>query len=65
MGPPPMCPDLVAPVNGMVMMTGNSVGDTATYSCDDGSGVVMVTCQDDGQWSDSPPICPVRKCKHM
>ena len=48
------------PENGMVMMTGNSVGDTATYSCDDGfslSGVDMVTCQDDGQWSDPPPIC--------
>ena len=48
------------PENGMVMMTGNSVGDTVTYSCDDGfslSGVDMVTCQDDGQWSDPPPIC--------
>ena len=55
-----LCPDLVDPVNGMVMMTGNSVGDTATYSCDDEfslSGVVMVTCEDDGQWSDPPPIC--------
>ena len=55
------------PVNGMVMMTGNSVGDTATYSCNDGyslSGVDMVTCQDNGQWSDPPPICvPVpREC---
>ena len=55
-----LCPDLVDPVNGTVMMTGNSVGDTATYSCDDGfalSGVIMVTCQDDGQWSDPPPTC--------
>ena len=65
-----MCPDLVDPVNGMVMVTGNSVGNTATYSCDDGfslSGVDMVTCQDDGQWSDLPPICvPVpRECIHM
>ena len=52
------------PVNGTVMMTGNSVGDTATYSCDDGfilSGVVMVTCQDDGQWSDPPPICAANR----
>ena len=55
-----LCPDLVDPVNGMVMMTGNSVGDTATYSCDDEfslSGVDMVTCQGDGQWSDHPPTC--------
>ena len=54
------------PVNGTVMMTGNSVGDTATYSCDDGfalSGVEMVTCQDNGQWSDPPPICVAnREC---
>ena len=47
-------------MNGVVMMTGNSVGDTATYSCDDEfslSGVDMVTCQGDGQWSDHPPTC--------
>ena len=54
------------PVNGMVMLTGNSVGDTTTYSCDDGfalSGEDMVTCQDDGKWSDPPPTCVAnRKC---
>ena len=65
-----LCPDLVDPVNGMVMMTGNSVGDTATYSCNDGyslSGVDMVTCEDDGEWSDPLPICvPVpHECIHM
>ena len=57
-------------VNGMVMMTGNSVGDTATYSCDDGyslSGVDMVICQDDAEWSDPYPICVTvpRECIHM
>ena len=55
-----LCPDLVDPVNGTVMMTGKSVGDTATYSCNNGfslSGVHMVTCQGDGEWSDSPPTC--------
>ena len=72
---PVTCPDLVDPVNGMVTMTGNSEDDTATYSCDDGYGLVgvdMVTCEDDGQWSDPPPICvpseyvPVpRECIHM
>ena len=58
-----LCPVLVDPENGKVMMTGNSVGDTATYSCDDGyslSGVDMVICLDDGQWSDPPPTCVLR-----
>ena len=49
----------------MVMMTGNSLGDTATYSCNNGyslSGVNIVTCEDNGQWSD-PPICvPFHTC---
>ena len=57
------------PVNGMVMMTGNSVEDTATYSCDAGyslSGVDMVTCLDDGQWSDPPPTCvPIPECSAL
>ena len=55
---------MVDPENGKVVMTGNSIGDTATYSCDDGfvlSGVDMVTCLADGQWSDHPPTCvPIR-----
>ena len=62
-----LCPDLVDPENGKVVMTGNSVentvGDTAVYSCDDGyslSGVDMVICLEDGQWSDHPPTCVLR-----
>ena len=54
-----LCPDLTDPANGAVMMTGNSVDDTATYTCDIGYelvGVMMVTCQGDGTW-DNPPIC--------
>ena len=44
----------------MVTMTGNSAGDTATYTCDDGYeliGSTTVTCMDDGTWSDEPPMC--------
>ena len=55
-----MCPDLDDIPNGAVMMTGNSVGDTATYTCDMGFelvGVMMVTCQDDGMWDNPPPEC--------
>ena len=55
------CPDLTAPNNGSVIMTGNSVGDTATYTCDPGfvlqDGAMMVTCQDDGTWDGPPPVC--------
>ena len=51
------------PVNGMVMMTGNSIGDTATYSCNQGYelvGAEILTCQSIGaQWSDSPPECKI------
>ena len=55
-----MCPDLTDPANGMVVMAGNSVGNTATYSCNSGFelvGAQTVTCQADGTWSDSPPTC--------
>ena len=51
------------PVNGMVMMTGNSTGDAATYSCDQGYelvGATILTCLSIGaQWSDSPPKCKI------
>ena len=51
------------PVNGMVMMTGNSMGDIATYTCDQGYelvGAELLTCQSIGaQWSDSPPECKI------
>ena len=55
-----MCPDLTDPANGMVVMAGSSVGDTATYSCNSGFelvGIQTVTCQADGMWSDPPPTC--------
>ena len=55
-----MCPDLTKPTNGIVTMTGNSVGDTATYSCETGYvvvGVETLACEDDGAWSDPPPVC--------
>ena len=54
------CPDLTDPANGMVVMAGNLVGNTATYTCDPGFALVgapTVTCQANGMWSDSPPTC--------
>ena len=54
------CSDLTDPANGMVVMAGNSIGDTASYTCNSSFGRVGVdtlTCQSDGTWSDPPPIC--------
>ena len=42
------------------MLTGDRPGDNATYTCDAGFvlvGDAMLTCQDDGMWSDIPPTC--------
>ena len=54
------CPLLPDPANGMVVLTGTSSGDMATYSCDPGSmlvGSTILTCGDDSMWSDDPPVC--------
>ena len=56
------CPDLTDPANGVVVMTGNSVGDTATFTCNSGFelvGAATVTCQDDRQWTDLPSACQI------
>ena len=45
----------------MVTISGNSDGNTATYTCDQGYelvGAETLTCQSIGaQWSDPPPVC--------
>ena len=54
------CPALENPADGMVSVTGNSSGDTATYICDsnfDLLGVSERVCEDDGQWSGEAPMC--------
>ena len=54
------CDALSDPVNGTVRVTGTGVGDTATYTCDEGyglSGNRIRTCQSTGEWSGSPPTC--------
>ena len=54
------CPDLSDPANGAVTVNGQSVGDTADYSCNDGFelvGAMTVTCESDGEWSDDPSVC--------
>ena len=61
-----MCPDLMAPDNGQVVVFGTSPGDTAMYSCNPGyelDGVDTLTCGDDGVWSAAPPVC-IRELSH-
>ena len=55
-----LCPDKDYPANGMVSQSGNSVGDTATFVCNDGYELVgspVLTCQDNGTWDNSPAVC--------
>ena len=59
-----MCPDPIAPVNGMVTFTGNTVDDTATYSCNTGFDLVgsaTAECVQVGlstaAFSPAPPVC--------
>lgn len=54
------CVPLDAPEGGEVVVTGVTVGSTATYSCLKDRMLVGVrsrTCQEDGQWSGEAPIC--------
>ena len=55
-----MCPTLGNPTNGVVDLSGTSLGDTATYTCDSGYelvGTPVLNCQHDGTWDNSPPLC--------
>ena len=66
-----LCSSLSSPSNGTVASTGNSVGDTATYTCNTGFeliGQTVVTCTQatDGNsasFSPAEPIC-LRKFHH-
>ena len=55
------CEVLIDPANGQVSHTaGTTFGQTVTYSCDTGYNLVgdsTRTCQADGIWSGSAPIC--------
>ncbi|XP_003387839.1 PREDICTED: sushi, von Willebrand factor type A, EGF and pentraxin domain-containing protein 1-like isoform X2 [Amphimedon queenslandica] len=54
------CGTLIAPVNGQVTYTTSTVGSVATYSCMNDYllvGTGRRTCQDNGEWSGSAPVC--------
>ncbi len=59
-----LCPDPPAIVNGMVTISGNSVGDTATYTCDPSFELIRgatTTCTlvdvNTAIFSPNPPSC--------
>ena len=54
------CGDLDDPGDGCVIKTGNTVGETAFYICDEGftlKGERKHECQADGMWSGTEPTC--------
>ena len=56
---PTDCPRLNNPIDGMVTLSGLSVGSTASYTCDAGffvNGAETRTCLGPG-WSSSAPTC--------
>ena len=54
-----LCEELQNLTNGQVSMTGQSIGSTATYTCDSGYELVgddTRTCED-GVWTGQEPTC--------
>ena len=54
------CPALSAPANGAVSPISGTTGTVAAYSCNAGyymEGSASTTCQADGVWSSSAPLC--------
>ena len=55
-----VCPSLENITNGVVSVSGDSVGDTAHYTCVSGfylNGASVVNCQINGRWDKPPPTC--------
>ena len=54
------CPNVSEPVNGEMLLPGLLVDDIATFTCNTGYELVgeqTITCQTNGTWSNSPPVC--------
>ncbi|CAI7994708.1 P-selectin [Geodia barretti] len=63
-----MCPTLNDPDNGNLNLSGNSLGDTAVYTCNTGynlMGESILTCGADSQWSGNPPVCELVQCPDL
>ncbi|XP_035210882.1 sushi, von Willebrand factor type A, EGF and pentraxin domain-containing protein 1-like isoform X2 [Stegodyphus dumicola] len=60
-----VCPSLNDPQNGKVIFSQKRLHSVATYKCDRNfilSGLSERTCQADGTWSGSPPVCKEINC---
>ena len=60
------CPDPVAPANGEVSFSGNGIGDTATFTCNEryelvGEATTSCTAADDGESATFQPAPPIRQ----
>ena len=55
------CPVISAPVNGKITSCYTVVKGACTFECNNGyimsSGDMVQTCNPDGQWSGSTPVC--------
>ncbi len=59
------CPALAAPAHGMISASTVKAGASVTFTCESGYaliGVDSLTCQPDGNWSDTPPTCEPIEC---
>jgi hypothetical protein len=68
LAPPPDCPPLANPANGMVEMSGVAPGSTATYTCNAGyvvNGTDILTCSSEGAWEPQPPTCSQVSCPFL
>ena len=62
------CGGLSSPSNGRVTIIDETIGGTAVYTCNSGYTLVgrdTRTCQDDGSWSGTPPICRRIRCADL
>ena len=67
-----LCPDPLDIVNGTATFTGNTVGDTATYTCDSGFeliGNASVTCTqvdvNSAAFTPAAPVCRRECCMNI
>ena len=71
LSPTALCEDLPSPMSGEVRLSGNQVGDTATYTCEDGSTLVGSSTQvctqisaAEADWSGVAPFCESKSSSH-
>ena len=54
------CSQLDNPMNGLVQVSGTTIGSRADYKCNSGfklEGVAWRRCQDNGEWTGEAPVC--------